>query len=532
MELARLIAGLSDPSAYRHPVDSVEVLQTHISVVFLAGPFAYKIKKPLYLEFLDYSTLERRRHYCDREVALNRRLAPSVYLGVVPVGLVGGSPAMDGPGEAVEWAVMMRRLPDEATLRSRVVRDEVGIGQVEDLAARIAEFHAHAESSPHVAASGRYEVVARNARDNFEQSAAHVGTTLSRDVFERLKVLTEEALARHRPVIEGRAARGVPLDGHGDLRLGHVYLFPGNQAPDDLVIVDCIEFADRFRHADPVADMAFLVMDFARHGRKDLGRAFAGAYFRTTGDAEGQALLSFYAAYRAVVRGKVQGMKYSEPEVPPADRASALDEARAHWLLALVELEVEGRRPCLVLVGGLPGSGKSTLAAGLAEHAGFTTIRSDEVRKELAGLSGTDDASAPYGEGIYGPDWTRRTYAECSRRADALLFGGKRVAVDASFGREGDRRDFLELAGRRGVPSAFLLCQADPAVIRARIEGRRHDPSDADWSIHREAAARWEEPGPTTRRATWEIAAGGERELTLSLAFGVLRELELEDPGE
>jgi uncharacterized protein len=270
-------------------------------------------------------------------------------------------------------------------------------------------------------------------------------------------------------------------------------------------------------------------MDFARHGRRDLGRAFAEAYFRAAGDAEGRTLLPFYTAYRAAVRGKVEGLKHAEGEIPAADRAAALGEARACWLLSLGELETPDRRPCLVLVGGLPGSGKSTLARALGEQAGFTVVRSDLVRKELAGLAGGESAPADYGEGIYSRVWDERTYAECSRRAEALLLEGRRALIDASFGREADRRRLLELAASRGVPGIFLLCRADPAVIRARLGERRHDASDADWSVYLEAAARWEEPGPITGRSTWEIDAGGDRGLATSWAVGVLRDLGLED---
>ncbi len=528
MELTELITALSDAASYPHPADDVEVHQTHISVVFLAGDYAYKIKKPLDLGFLDYSTLERRRHFCEREVDLNRRLAPSVYLGVVPVVLAGTALQVDGPGEVVEWAVRMIRLPEEATLRERLRRDEVDVRQVEDLATRVASFHARADSGSHIAAFGRFETVARNARENFEQSEGQVGITLSRDVFDRLRRLTEDALSRHRPVIEARAARGVPRDTHGDLRLGHVYLFPGRRPPDDLLIVDCIEFAERYRHADPVADMAFLAMDFARHGRRDLGRAFADAYFRSSGDAEGRRLLPFYVAYRASVKGKVEGLKHAEGEVQASDRAAALSKALACWLLALGELEDPGKRPCLVLVGGLPGAGKSTLARDLAEHAGFAVIRTDVVRKELAGLSAEDAATAAYEEGIYSREWGERTYAECARRAEALLFEGKRVIVDASFGRESDRRLLLQAAACWGVPGLFLLCRAEPDIVRARLKDRRHDASDADWSVYLEAAARWEAPGPATRRTTWEIATGVHRRGALSRAVEVLRDLGLE----
>lgn len=524
MDLARLLAELSDPAAYPEPVDRVEVRQTHISAVFLAGRHAYKVKKPVHLGFLDFRDLGSRRFFCEEEVRLNRRLAPGVYLGVVPIAEEGGRIRMDGRGEPVEWAVKMVRLPDEATLRERLRRGEAGEAEIAALARTIASFHARAERGPRIREFGRFEVVARNARENFEQAAPRIGTTVSRPVFERLRTLTEEALARLGAVIEARAGRGVPCDTHGDLRLDHVYFFPGRDEP---VILDCIEFNERFRFADPVADVAFPAMDLAFEGRRDLARTLADAYFAASGDEEGRALLPLYAAYRAAVRGKVEGFELSEREIPGAERVDAVGKARAHWLLALVELEAPERRPCLVLVGGLPGTGKSTLAAGLAERAGFRMIRSDVVRKELAGLSATTAAAAPFGEGIYSTVWTERTYEECLRRAERLLFEGNRVVVDANFREEKQRAAFLEDARRWGVPAVFLLCRAAPEQVRARLGERRGDVSDADWSVFLKVAERWEEPGPLVRRALREVPTGGAAEGTLSRALDALRGLGL-----
>jgi aminoglycoside phosphotransferase family enzyme/predicted kinase len=471
MHLTELIAALSDPAVYPCPARSVEVRQTHISVVFLAGAYVYKIKKPVTLGFLDYSTLEQRRRCCEQEVRLNRRLAPTVYLGVVPITQdQSGAPSasalrVEGDGPVVEWAVKMERLPDEATLGAQYRRGAIGAAELAALACRIAAFHAQAESGPAISASGRFAVVAANARENFAEAAAagQVGQALSVTVFERLQSLTEQTLAAVRPLIEARAARGVPRDGHGDLRLDHVYWFPDRPAPADLVVIDGIEFNERFRHADPVADLAFLVMDLMFHGGTDLAPDFAEAYFQAASDPEGRALLPFYTAYRAAVRAKVEALKRAEPEVPPAEQAAALARARAYWLLALGLLEDAGRRPCLILVGGLPGAGKSTLSRGLAANAGFAVVRSDVVRKELAGISSAHDSAVRTSpsdneQGLYTPEWTERTYAECLTRAEALLFDGRRVVVDASFRREADRRRFLDAAARWCVPARLLLC--------------------------------------------------------------------------
>ena len=313
------------------------------------------------------------------------------------------------------------------------------------------------------------------------------------------------------------------------MHLEHVYLFPERKYPDDLVVIDCIEFNERFRYADPVADMAFLVMDLRYHGRGDLGQAFADAYFRASKDQEGRRLLAFYTAYRAAVRGKVEGFKLMEKEIPDAECRESLARARSHWLLALGELEEPGRKPCLVLVGGLPGTGKSTLAGHLTDRADFTLVRSDVVRKELAGVSPRARATAPFGKELYAPAWTDRTYAECLRRAEKLLFQGKRVVVDASFRKEQSRRDFCELAARHAVPAVFIRCNADPEAVRFRLRDRMGDPSDADWLVYREAAKQWQEPGPLTRPILREAPARGTEEQTLSWALAQLRELALVD---
>ncbi|MCE9529617.1 MAG: AAA family ATPase [Planctomycetes bacterium] len=424
MKLEQLITDLSSPVAYPHSVEHVRICQTHLSVVFLAGPFVYKIKKAVRFDFVDFGSLETREHFCREEVRLNRRLAPNVYLDVVPITQNGAEVLVEGSGVPIEWAVKMRWLPDDASLKHALLHGDVDRRTVEKLARRIAKFHASAASNASIAQFGRFDVVAGNARDNLRDLSSRVGCVISRSVFERLTTLTESSLSRLRQLIERRAQLGVPRDTHGDLRLEHVYLFPEQAEPNDLVIIDCIEFCERFRFADPVSDMAFLVMDLAANGRRDLAKIFADAYFQASGDDEGRALLPFYVSYRAAVRAKVGAMKSDEPEVPPIERESALARSRARAIQAMSELDEPGNRPCLILMAGLPGTGKSSLANDLAQHAHLNVIRTDVVRKELAALA--DSAVS-----IYTDDWHERTYKECLRRADAFLFEGKRVIVDS-----------------------------------------------------------------------------------------------------
>lgn len=528
MELPDLIEAMRSPAAYSHPITEVMVCQTHISVVFLAGPFVYKVKKPVSFGFLDFSTLEKRRHYCDEEVRLNRRLAPDVYLGVVPLARTDTGAKVEGNGEVVEWAVKMHRLPEEATLEARLDRGEITAELVETFACRIASFHRSAAGVPASSEFGRFEAVAQTVRDIFTQSVPQVGTTVLPAVFDRLRARTEVALAAGRALIEKRAEGGMIRDTHGDLHLDHVYYFPDRQPPGDLTIIDCIEFNERFRFTDVIADMAFPYMDFAFHGRRDLAQVFADAYLRAAGDSEGRALLPLYAAYRAAVRGSVEGLKLAEAEIAETERAADFQKARAHWLLALGLIDEPVCRPCLILVGGLPGSGKSTLARGL-EHANCLMVRSDVVRKELAHLPVHEHPDPQLQKSLYGSEWNERTYDECLRRAEDWLFQGKRVVVDATFREEKQRKAFLDAAARWGVPAVFFLCRAEPETVRARLANRRNDASDADWSVHVETADRWENFSPSTRSAVWQISTeGGGSERPLHWTLELLREMGLQ----
>jgi aminoglycoside phosphotransferase family enzyme/predicted kinase len=519
VDTAELIEYLSRPEAFGLTAPGVVVCQTHISVVFLAGDSAYKVKKPVRFDFLDFSTLERRRHFCEEEVRLNRRHAPGVYLGVVAITRQRDGLRVGGEGEVVDWAVHMRRLPAGASLLEKLRRGEVTGELIDRLAARVADFHRNTTTAPKTA--GRFDSVAGTLQAVLAEARPQVGTTLRPAVFSRLEDRLKETLGRLAPLIDARAERGMTRDTHGDLHLDHVFHFPDRPPPGDVLLVDCIEFNERFRHTDPVADMAFLVMDLIFRGRRDLARRFADSYFQAAGDDEGRALLPLYTAYRACVRGLVDGLTLAEPEVSEDERRAALERARGHWLLALAELEPPAVRPCLVLTAGLPGAGKSTLARHVAERGDFVVLRSDVVRKELAGLRA--EQPAPDRAALYNPDWTDRTYTELLRRADELLLDGRRVLVDASLRQESRRRQLLDLGRRRGVPVRMLRCTAGEDVIRQRLAGRRGDASDAGWEQYQQLAAEWEAPSEATRRDLSEISTEQGQETTLERALDELR---------
>jgi aminoglycoside phosphotransferase family enzyme/predicted kinase len=487
MDLSLLIEQLGEPGAYPEDPGSVKVVQTHISVVFLTDQWAYKIKKPLQLDFLDFSTLELRKHFCEEEVRLNRALAPWVYVGVVPICDSGGELKMEGKGDPLEWAVKMHRLPGEATLESKIgAGEEVG-KIIVTLAERLVEFHRLAERSARISETAQWDTVARNVRGNFEASGQQVGDVVAGRVYERVRHLSEEGLEGFRELINGRARKDIPCSCHGDLHLDHIYYFGDREPPDDLVCVDCIEFNERFRYIDPIADLAFPYMDLIYNGRRELAYRLEKSYFEYAGSTAGRELLPFYAAYRACVRAKVEGLKRLEIEVPVDEKHRLRGAARAHWMLALDLLETPSLRPALLLVGGLPGTGKSTIASMLGRSAGFEVLRSDVLRKEIAGV-----AVEERGASIYSEEWNERTYGRCLEQAEKILDQGGRVVVDATFREQGRRQAFWELAKSRCVQAAFIHCTAPREELKRRLDQRRGGASDADWATYELVEKSWE----------------------------------------
>jgi aminoglycoside phosphotransferase family enzyme/predicted kinase len=531
VRLELLIAALRRRAAYpwlnqAEGAAEVEVIQTHISVVFLIEHEVFKIHKPVDFGFLDFTRLEDRHHDCIAEVEVNAELAPGVYRGVAAVVRRGAELVVErdpdvygrDPGAIVEWAVWMRRLPESATFLSQLERGQLGRPQLWTLAGTVANFYrdgaSRAAAHPELAQLGDLETVIENVRENFAQldaiadeaRAARQQPAIDRDLLTRLRDATEAELANVRELIHARAEAGTIRDTHGDLRLEHVYSLGATEPSDawlvtdelldavgrrELLIIDRIEFNDRFRWSDPIADIAFLIMDLRARGAWQLARCFADDFIAASEDHEGAALLPFYAGYRATVRAKVDAMAAAEPELDRATRAKAQAKAGARARLALVELARPRNRPCLVMVAGLPGSGKSVLARGLRETGNFAWIRADEIRKRLAGLDPLQSARAEIGEGIYSKDWSDRTYAACLERAAEVCQAGGRALVDATFVDRERRETFVQAAIAWGVPTHLLVVTAPPELIRERLAARTGDPSDATWETYQAARARW-----------------------------------------
>lgn len=463
------------------------VAETHSAAVFFLGDRAYKVKKPVDLGFLDFRTREARHDICHREVALNRRLAPDVYLGVADV---------HGPdGELCDHLVVMRRMPPERRLSTLVEAGEPVDDHLWNLAHLIAAFHARAERSPAADEAARADALAGRWADNTASLVDHSDVLGERDMVDHVHELAMRYLRGRRPLFERRIAEGRACDGHGDLLADDIFCLD-----DGPRVLDCVEFDDQLRYGDALADVAFLAMDLDRLGHPELARRFLQAYREHADDTWPASLADHHVAYRAHVRAKVSAIRAAQ-----GDQDSA---TVAGHLLGMTHRYLEDARVCLVLVGGLPGTGKSTLAVGLGDALRATVLRSDEVRKELAGVPAATPADAPFGEGIYAPGFTAKTYEAILERAGIALARGETVILDASWTDQRWRGAAEDVARRTEADLVQLECQAPPELaatrLRQRAEGRdtgssATDPSDATPEIAQvlaQTAAPW--PSATT----------------------------------
>jgi aminoglycoside phosphotransferase family enzyme/predicted kinase len=470
-------ADLLRPEAYGplRPT-SVRLVETHISRVFLLEGDVFKIKRPVNLGFLDFTTLERREAACRAEVSLNARLAPDVYLGVVPVRLdPGGRASLCSDGAVVDWAVHMRRLPDAQRADVRLARGQLDRRAIDSIAAHLARFHADARTDDAVSAFGETEAIARNIEENFAQTRGIIDTYVPDEAAEILRWQTA-FLRGHAPLFAQRVASGRIRDGHGDLRLEHVYLDPGDRP----TIIDCIEFNDRFRFADVCADVAFLSMDLEAHGRVDLAERLLARYARESNDYDLYALVDFYESYRAFVRGKIAAFMAADPDIDEGARTGAAAEARRHFLLALAADRRSLLVPVVVAVGGIIASGKSTVAERLADEMSAPVVDADRTRKSMVGIDPCQPLHEVAWTGAYDPGFTERVYAEVMRRADVVLASGRPVVIDASFRSPTMRARARELAVAHGVPFRFVECRADPEVCRLRLAQRAQTAGVSD----------------------------------------------------
>ncbi len=464
------------------PGETAEVVQTHISVVFLAGRRAIKVKKPVRLwGFLDYGTVEQRRAMCALEVELNQRLAPDIYTGVVPITRDAGGLRVQGEGDVVEYAVEMVRLPPGVTMLERLESGALTENEVERAGRRLAEFHADHRLDEDDARGGLPSRLAHVLNRNMRASNEGVPEPFPQSVHDGVHVRLLRRLWQMRDRIRRRVAEGRMSDGHGDIRLEHVIRHQGRTA-----IIDCCEFTTLLRHIDPLSDAAFLGMDLTANRRPDLSAAFERSYLEHSGDPDGAWLLPLYRGYRAHVRAMVNVQSCLRPEVPDETKERKLQAARRMLTLSWTYARA-GAVPPVIVLRGPAGVGKSWLSARLAPWLDAEVLRSDVIRKELLGLEATWRPDAEEKTYVYGTPMHEKTYNELCERARETIRNGRAAILDATYLKRSTRDDVHAMAREEGAPFAILDITCDPEVVRQRLRERLErddDASDADQAIY------------------------------------------------
>lgn len=467
-----LAAGLSKPQAYPHPADDVELVETHISQVFLAGEYAYKFKKALDLGFLDFRAPEKRLHFCREELRLNRRLAPEIYLDLAGAWQEDGAWRVGPWRKGAEPAVRMRRFPDDARLDRQLARGRLSAAALEAFAIELARFQQALPPASPGSGLGDARAAAAPALANF---AAIDNKDLSPEAtatLARLACWTRERAGALAPVFDDRLAAGFVREGHGDLHLGNLVMLG-----DRIVPFDGIEFDPALRWIDIQSEVAFLLMDLESRDQSELGWGFYNAWLAALGDYEGLAVLRWYLAYRHLVRAKIDGIRRSQSGVEPGEARRLAERQAAHIRFACDHADPPA--PLLLLMHGYSGSGKSRLARRLAAALPAVWVRSDVERKRVHGLSPSVAAPAAVGKDLYDEASSARTYARLAEITQTGLAAGCNVIVDAAFLDHDRREEFLRLALACGARPVVLACTAPAEVLRQRVAARREDPSDA-----------------------------------------------------
>ncbi len=473
----QIFHAMSRPDFYPHPVSGVEIRDTHISKVFLTGEYVYKIKKAVKYEFLDYLSLKQRKHFCLQEIELNRRMAPDVYLDVVTVTCDNNQYCLNGSGHPVEYAVLMRQLQEERSMRQLLRQKKIVSSAIEDLAHRLVEFYESAASGPTIEPYGSIETIRENCEGNFRTLLEIAAGSYDDHQFQIVRAATRSFLLRRSAIFDARRRAGRIRDCHGDLRCGHIYFDDGIQ------VIDCIEFNDRFRYSDVACDLAYLITDLEHEGFPQVAKNILDAYVRFSGDNDVYILLDFYKCYRAMVKSKI-GFIDSQRALTTIYQVNRLEVEARKFLSLAYSYAIRFTRPTIWIVFGLPATGKSTIAKELSSVLHIDLLRSDQVRKELFGLAPDSDAVGPFEEGIYSPGSTALTYGKLFLSAQEIVEKDRSVILDATFSRRHQRQEALQLARDMDANILFIECVATMKCIRGRLKSREQSTSISDARVY------------------------------------------------
>ena len=475
-EQPELIRGLLSPDAYDHPVSEIQLIETHISWVILTGNFAYKIKKPVNLGFLDFSTLEKRRFCCNEELRLNSRLAAPIYLEVLPVTGTAAQPALNGQGDAIEYVIKMIQFPQQAQLDNMLADGKLDKTHMDAIATLVAGFHQQADVAAEDSGFGDPEHVFQPVAENFLQIRQHLHTDKYDAMLAGIEDWSKRSFESLQTVFKQRKRNGFIRECHGDMHLRNLVWFDGEP-----LAFDCLEFNPALRWIDTLSEVAFLVMDLQDRRQPELAQRFLNSYLEKSGDYQGLQVLGYYLVYRALVRAKVDAIRAGQAGISETEKQEAEKEFLAY--LELGDWYTRQQQPVLIITRGLSASGKSTLTQPLLELSGAIRIRSDVERKRLFGIQPDTDSKAAIGKGIYSTEAGIRTYEKLAALAETVLAAGFSVIVDAAFLKFEQRQPFRQLADQSAAPFVILEFTASAETLRQRIKARTRDVSDADLSV-------------------------------------------------
>ncbi|MGA7934063.1 MAG: AAA family ATPase [Kovacikia sp.] len=467
--LPNLIQQMMQPEFYPHPVaESIQLIQTHVSYVLLTGDYAYKVKKPVNFGFLDFSTLDKRHHFCHEELRLNQRGAAELYLEVLPITQMGEKFELNGAGEPVEYVVKMRQFPEGTLFSDLFDQGKLTAELLERLAQVLAQFHAKGEINDHIRSFGKVSQIRLAIDENYEQTESYIGGPQTQAQFDETHQYTDRLFAEQEALFDSRIQHNWIRECHGDVHLRNIALWH-----DEILLFDCIEFNEPFRFVDVMFDIAYIVMDLDARDRRDLSNLFLNAYIEQTGDWEGLQVLPLYLSRQSYVRAKVTSFLLNDPSIPAAVKQSSKETAARYYRLAWQY--TQPRQGSLTLMAGLSGSGKSTVARNLAQQTGAIHIRSDAVRKHLAGIP----LEARGGADLYTSEMSQKTYDRLLELGITLAKQGYSVILDAKYDRQPLRQAVIDQATSHQIPLKILYCTAPLEVLQERLHNRTGDVSDA-----------------------------------------------------
>ena len=474
-----IIQAMQTPEFYDHEVSEVVMLQTHISWVFLTGKYAYKVKKPVDFGFLNFTELEQRKFFCEEEIRLNSRLAKDIYLQTVAITGSEENPALNGSGEAVEFAVKMLQFDQSQLVNDLLSVNKLTNQHIDDIAKQVADFHQSIEISDSSSNLGTAESVNAPVIQNFDQLEPLITDPQAREQLSRLRDWSTQEFKKIESILESRKASGFIKECHGDMHLGNMALIDNH-----VTIFDGIEFNDEFRWIDVMSEVAFLVMDLFDRKASAFAYRFLNSYLEHSGDYEGIQVLRFYLVYRAMVRAKIASFTLLTPDLSESEKIKTMQQFTSYTDLA--EEFTQSNDLSLIITHGVSGSGKTTISQKALEKQGLIRIRSDVERKRMYDLKASENSKSAINSGIYSKDASLKTYQKLEKLAKLILKSGYSVIVDATFLNQADRNLFLELSKELSVKFVIIDLVADKAILEKRIIQRSTDQnnaSEADLSV-------------------------------------------------